>query len=80
MNEESPISEEMLRKNLFVFDIVYNPLETRLLKEARKIGCKTLGGLDMFVNQGALAFEWWTGKKPNLNLMKEKVVEFLGKK
>lgn len=78
--EESPISEEMLHKNLFVFDIVYNPLETRLLKEARKIGCKTLGGLDMFVNQGALAFEWWTGKKPNLNLMKEKVVEFLGKK
>jgi shikimate dehydrogenase len=34
----------------------------------------------MFVNQGALAFEWWTGKKPNLNLMKEKVVEFLRKK
>ena len=77
---KSPISEEMLHNNLFVFDIVYNPLETRLLKEARKIGCKTLGGLDMFVNQGALAFEWWTGKKPNLNLMKEKVVEFLGKK
>ena len=72
--EGSPISEEMLHKNLFVFDIVYNPLETRLLKEASKIGCKTLGGLDMFVNQGALAFEWWTGKKPNLNLMKEKVV------
>ncbi len=78
--EASPISEEILHKNLFVLDIVYNPLETRLLKEARKIGCKTLGGLDMFVNQGALAFEWWTGKKPNLNLMKEKVVEFLGKK
>ena len=78
--EESPISKEMLHNNLFVFDIVYNPLETRLLKEASKIGCKTLGGLDMFVNQGALAFEWWTGKKPNLNLMKEKVVEFLGKK
>jgi len=76
--EGSPISQEMLHKNLFVFDIVYNPLETRLLKEARKIGCKTLGGLDMFVNQGALAFEWWTGKKPNLSLMKEKVVEFLG--
>jgi len=78
--KESPISEEILHNNLFVFDIVYNPLETRLIKEARKIGCKTLGGLDMFVNQGALAFEWWTGKKPNLNLMKEKVVEFLGKK
>ncbi len=78
--EESPISEEILHNNLFVFDIVYNPLETRLLKEASKIGCKTLGGLDMFVNQGALAFEWWTGKKPNLNLMKEKVIEFLGKK
>ncbi len=78
--EESPISEKLLHNDLFVFDIVYNPLETRLLKEASKIGCKTLGGLDMFVNQGALAFEWWTGKKPNLNLMKEKVVESLVKK
>jgi len=77
--ENSPISEEILNSDLFVFDIIYNPLETRLLKEASKIGCKTLGGLDMFVNQGALAFKWWTGKKPNLNLMKEKVFEFLRK-
>jgi shikimate 5-dehydrogenase len=34
----------------------------------------------MFVNQGALAFEWWTDKKPNINLMKEKIIEILGEK
>ncbi len=73
-----PISKELLHNDLFVFDVVYNPLNTRLMKEAAELGCKTLGGLDMLVNQGALAFKWWTGKKPNANLMKKKIIEFLG--
>ncbi|GAG68085.1 unnamed protein product [marine sediment metagenome] len=47
---------------------------------ATKIGCNTIGGLDMLVNQGALAFEWWTNKKPNIDLMKNKIIEFLGMK
>ena len=41
--------------------------------------CKFLGGLEMLVNQGALAFEWWTEKVPNKNLMKNIVKEFLVK-
>jgi len=73
----SPISAEFLHKDLIVYDIVYNPLETKLIKDATKKGCKTIGGLDMLVNQGALAFEWWTNKKPNVNLMKNKIVEFI---
>jgi shikimate dehydrogenase len=73
-----PIPKDLLHNGLFVFDVVYNPLETNLMKEAIEIGCKTLGGLDMLVNQGALAFEWWTDHKPNINLMKNKIVEFLG--
>ena len=61
-------------------ELVYNPLETKLMKDATEIGCQTLSGLDMLVNQGALAFEWWTNKKPNINLMKNKIIEFLGMK
>ncbi len=76
----SPISKDLLNENLFIFDIIYNPLQTRLLKDAKEIGSKTLNGLDMFINQGALAFEWWTGKKPNVNLMKKKIIEQLGNK
>lgn len=76
----SPISKDLLNENLFIFDIIYNPLQTRLLKDAKEIGSKTLNGLDMFINQGALAFEWWTGKKPNVKLMKDKIIEQLGNK
>jgi len=74
----SPISKELLHEDLFVFDVIYNPLQTKLMKDAAKIGCKTLGGLDMLVNQGVLAFEWWTGKSPNTTLMRSKIIDFLG--
>ena len=76
--DASPISKELLHEDLFVFDVIYNPLQTKLMKEAAEIGCKTLGGLDMLVNQGVLAFEWWTGKSPNASLMKSKIIAFLG--
>ena len=74
---KSPLPKQALDEHLSVFDVIYNPLETQLLKDASDKGCKTLGGLDMLINQGALAFEWWTSKKPNIKLMKEKVIEFL---
>jgi shikimate dehydrogenase len=76
--EDTPIKKDLLHEDLFVFDVVYNPLETRLMKEAAEIGCQTLGGLDMLVNQGILAFEWWTKQKPNRSLMKKKIIKFLG--
>ncbi len=76
--EETPVPKEFLLKNLFVFDIIYNPLKTKLLKNAEDIGCKTLGGLDMLVNQGFLAFEWWTEKTPKKELMRNTVKKFLG--
>jgi len=75
---ETPVAKEFLHKDLFVFDVVYNPLETKLLKDANEIGCKTLGGLDMLVNQGFLAFEWWTEKTPKKELMRNTVKKFLG--
>ena len=76
--DATPISRDLLHPDLFVFDVVYNPLTTRLLREAENVGCKTLGGLDMLINQGVLAFEWWTNKKPNKDLMKKKIIEYLG--
>jgi shikimate dehydrogenase len=74
---KSPIPKQALNEHLNVFDIIYNPLETQLLKDASDKGCKTLGGIDMLINQGALAFEWWTSKKPDLKFIKKKLIEFL---
>lgn len=70
-NNKSPLDgmEVILPKGLFVFDCVYNPFETKLLKEAKQQGCNTLEGIYMLVNQGAIAFEWWTGKQPDTKLM-----------
>ncbi|MFX0070490.1 MAG: shikimate dehydrogenase, partial [Candidatus Hermodarchaeota archaeon] len=76
--EATPIDKKLLHDELFVFDVIYNPMETKLMKEAAEIGCKTLGGLNMLVNQGVIAFEWWTGKTPNSVLMKNKIIDFLG--
>jgi shikimate dehydrogenase len=75
--QQTPIPKTWLHPKLFVFDIVYNPLETQLLKCARNMGCRTLDGLEMLVNQGALAFEWWTGKSPDKKLMRKVAEEHL---
>jgi 3-dehydroquinate dehydratase/shikimate dehydrogenase len=56
-----PIEEKELNASL-VFDMVYNPLETSLLKLARSRGLHVIGGIEMFVEQGARQFEIWTGK------------------
>jgi len=53
-----------------VVDIVYNPLKTRLMRDAEKAGAMTIGGLDMLVWQGALAFEIWTGRRAPLDVMR----------
>ena len=58
-----PVAAEWLRHDQCVFDIVYKPLHTRLLQLASLAGAKSLNGLDMLVNQGACAFELWTGKR-----------------
>jgi 3-dehydroquinate dehydratase/shikimate dehydrogenase len=61
MKQALPIQENELNAAL-VFDMVYNPLETPLLKLARERGIPVIGGLEMFVQQGARQFEIWTGK------------------
>jgi shikimate dehydrogenase len=53
-----------------VYDLVYNPPETRLLTRARAAGATAIGGLAMLVHQGALAFELWTGQQPPIDVMR----------
>ena len=61
--DESPATAKQLRGAVCIYDLVYNPIETRLLREAREAGCKTLGGLDMLVSQAKHQFKLWTGIK-----------------
>jgi shikimate dehydrogenase len=58
-----------LPASLTVFDLVYNPLETRLLRQARRVGAATIDGLGMLVHQGAQAFELWTGRPAPVAVM-----------
>ncbi|MDO8715705.1 MAG: shikimate dehydrogenase [Dehalococcoidales bacterium] len=75
----SPVEADLLRPGLAVYDIVYNPTKTRLLREAEAVDAKTIGGLDMLVGQGALAFEMWTGQKAPVELMKREAAKLLEK-
>lgn len=60
---ETPLPSASFRKEQFVYDIIYTPKETRLLKEAKKAGCKTLNGEGMLVHQGAASFKLWFPKE-----------------
>jgi 3-dehydroquinate dehydratase/shikimate dehydrogenase len=71
MVNETPIDKDRLKPDMIVFDTIYNPIETRLLREAKNQGCKIVGGLPMFVNQAAAQFELWTGVTPPLELIRE---------
>ena len=62
------IDPRCLKKGALVYDIVYNR-ETELVKKARARGIKCLDGVDMFVNQGAVSLEYWTGRKAPLDVM-----------
>jgi len=70
---ETLVTSDLMHRDLVVFDIVYNPLNTRLLQEARKAGAKTIDGVMMLVYQGAEAFKIWTGKTPPVDLMEKAV-------
>lgn len=62
----------MFHEGLFVFDVVYNPRETRLLREAREAGCQTANGMYMLLYQGAASFKLWTGMDMPVDIIKEK--------
>jgi shikimate dehydrogenase len=74
-----PIPEQVLHKEMVVMDAVYNPLETRLLQRAAEKGCVTVSGVGMFVHQGAIQFELWTGSPAPLGVMENVVLSALKK-
>lgn len=73
--DQSIISNsETLHKNLFVADIIYDPLKTKLLTQAEEVGCKIMNGIDMMTYQGALAFKIWTGEDMPIEYIKEVLI------
>ena len=60
-----------------VYDLVYNPPVTRLLREAAAAGCETIGGLEMLVAQARRQFEWWTGRQPDADVMRRAALKRL---
>ena len=70
---ETLVTSDMMRRDLTVFDIVYNPQENILLREARKAGAKAIDGVMMLVFQGAEAFKIWTGISPPVDVMEKAV-------
>jgi 3-dehydroquinate dehydratase/shikimate dehydrogenase len=68
--DETPIGTTST-KNIVVFDVVYNPQKTKLLKEAEKNNCTIISGIEMFINQAAEQFKIWTGKEPDIKFLRE---------
>ena len=75
-NESIATADELCGVKL-VYDLVYNPTETRLLREARLAGAKTMGGLEMLIAQGARQFEIWTGREAPFPVMRSAVSQRL---
>lgn len=73
----TPLKASLLNPDIVVMDIVYNPIETKLLKDARKRGCKTVNGVGMLVHQGAESLRIWLGIKAPIDIMKKVVIRNL---
>lgn len=71
------VPAELFRKGQTVFDVVYTPLETRLLRDAASSGCRVISGVEMFINQAVLQFERFTGKDAPVEVMRKVVMERL---
>ncbi len=78
--DESPVVAKLLRPNLAVLDIVYNPLETKLAKDAKAAGAKVVSGVEMLIYQGAASFEIWTGKSAPVEVMRKAALNHLQQK
>lgn len=80
LDAETPVEARALANFKVVMDIVYSPLETRLLHQARQAGCTTIDGLAMLLYQGAAQFEAWTGRAAPLTIMRQSLLAGIGDK
>jgi shikimate dehydrogenase len=76
-NQSTPVPPEILKTGFVVFDIIYSPLKTRLLRDAAAKGSRTIGGAEMLVWQGAEALEKWTGEEAPVAAMREALLKAL---
>lgn len=76
---ESPLQKKVLKAGMTVMDIVYRPLKTKLLRDAEEQGCQTINGLEMLARQGAAQLQIWTGKRAEVEEIKEDVRHALEK-
>ena len=74
------VDKALLSAGQICFDATYNPEETRFLREAREIGCKTINGLDMSLYQGARQIELWTGKEAPVEAMRKTLLDIVSNK
>jgi len=76
--EQTPLAQPHLAHFPLVMDIVYAPLETRLLREAKQAGCQTINGLAMLLYQGVAQFELWTGLAAPVETMRQQLLAGMG--
>jgi len=73
-----PLNTATLTPDMVVSDVIPNPPLTRLVRDAREIGCTVLDGLGMLVNQGVIGFKLWTGVDPNSQVMRAALEDVFG--
>jgi len=76
-DNQTPIQPELLKPDLAVMDIVYNPIETKLAKDAKSAGAKVISGVEMLIYQGAASFEIWTACKAPVEVMRKAALNHL---
>jgi shikimate dehydrogenase len=68
-----------LRANLLVFDLIYRPIRTSLIRQAESAGCRTIGGTEMLIHQGAAAFTLWTGQTMPVGPVRQALAQHLSR-
>jgi len=76
--DETPFDAKHLRPGMIVFDTVYNPERTLLIKQARNAGCRVISGLEMFIQQAALQYQYFTDKEAPVDAMREEMKRAIG--
>ena len=70
LENATPATAEQLHGVRLAYDLVYNPIETRFIREARAAGCETISGIEMLLAQAVEQFELWTGSKPDIEVIR----------
>jgi len=75
--DRTPLRKEILTNFHYVMDAIYNPLTTKLLRDAQEMDCLTINGVGLFIHQGAEQIRIWTGREPSLATMRQTVLAAL---